>query len=1293
MLDGDESSGDPTRNAYNFNIIHRRRDNRRITCIAVDDFTKNIFLGLSGGQVEEHQLLPPPDDIQHRASATTPNHALLKLVSERRFSRHAISEICCLPAAVCIAARTEDGMVFVAAHESANLQALPGVRSNAVAMAGDAAKSPSRLAVAVKSSVNPGLALAKAAVEGQRRLSGPGTGSTASRSEVPLSSAQRKAPATVASAPSNAISYSCNLLVYAVASGPGGTSQGGQPAQLLAKVALSEPVLAMAWVGDGILAAVPGGYKLVQSGSKISDVATGLSNETMVTSCTPKKQALLLFSDNLLLLVDSQGMATQQPFLLPEHPLAITIAGAFVVVATDLELLIFDASSAMLIQRISFAHDDAWVAAARRLPCAYDQGSKSILVATSSMLACLSPVEEERQVWELLRVRRYPQAISLALSCLRKSSQVVAGEGIPPAAYPWAGPALAQAGLLLLYEMRTAEAMEVFEACPVSAWQPAQLLPLYPEVATRWLEGLPSPMAYWGLHGPATLLSLQQICGRYMEERFKTGVSEHLEGSEVQNDHLDTVRGRTEDLLRRANLDIAKYILKVRGNLGVSCLQALDSLVMNLLCKGQEAGLLEGFVNPLLADSRVVSREGETAPRTALQDIHNTPPIVASSGSQLASQSVLRESVDLLQAHGRWHALALLRAARNHLAEALDIWKGMALGELKESIASTGAVAIASGNVQFVATSYAVMALLNGRHPHTSTPATFPPPYFSVPLVLSHLPWLLQHGPQQAQRLLKGLSDVLPVYSVLKLLRGRRDDVRWEYLQCVVWQCKEDIVEDVHELHTELGVELVRCIQGQHAGWEPDPVDACTPSSSSSSSTRNHVPQSTSRSQLHNSQEKDGNTSMAIQLHNSQEKDGNTVTLKALGDQSKEVDRDVESPHGVSPTLTFWAAVDATLDALESFLTQEEEIRRRQPKQLLQGNDVFLGAKGNMSSIHSRDMKMKTREKQLFKVKDGEYAALPPEALIQAIRHHEDSSESSCEAGDSSKLPRILRLHAALLLHLYQSRKYNPGSVMQIILSNLEQSGTVSASHVGPQAPGLLPSSTSSAGSGSRSDAGFIVMSRQFLRERVRLSSCLGDHSSALRILALQRADMEACIIYCRRQQQQQQLLNSEGPVGNGALSSYQRGNMHTSDVTQPLSNDNAWLVLLELLLSPGNSQQPMYSEAVRVLHEEGGCLDPLKVIEAVPDAVPLHVAAQTLTAMLAGSMHRGRHAQVLRGLHRSHNLAHRAVLAQLSSQRLLVSEESACHGCHNLLMDKVVSGYPSGMVLCGRCARPEQQH
>ena len=49
----------------------------------------------------------------------------------------------------------------------------------------------------------------------------------------------------------------------------------------------------------------------------------------------------------------------------------------------------------------------------------------------------------------------------------------------------------------------------------------------------------------------------------------------------------------------------------------------------------------------------------------------------------LPLEAVLRDAVGAMEGAGRWHALALFRAARHHGQEALDIWEGLASGQLQ----------------------------------------------------------------------------------------------------------------------------------------------------------------------------------------------------------------------------------------------------------------------------------------------------------------------------------------------------------------------------------------------------------------------------------------------------------------------------------------------------------------------------------------------------------------------------------------------------------------------------------
>ena len=148
--------------------------------------------------------------------------------------------------------------------------------------------------------------------------------------------------------------------------------------------------------------------------------------------------------------------------------------------------------------------------------------------------------------------------------------------------------------------------------------------------------------------------------------------------------------------------------VQVRHRPGTLCLEALDTLAVVLLSEVGQAAVLEGFVNPVLAgsivsparedtisESRVVASPPSHQRRTggSREDLPTGAKQLMSSSSPsmiLARdppcQAALRESVGAMEQAGRWHALALMRAARNHADEALAIWQGMAEGRIQASV-------------------------------------------------------------------------------------------------------------------------------------------------------------------------------------------------------------------------------------------------------------------------------------------------------------------------------------------------------------------------------------------------------------------------------------------------------------------------------------------------------------------------------------------------------------------------------------------------------------------------------
>ena len=150
--------------------------------------------------------------------------------------------------------------------------------------------------------------------------------------------------------------------------------------------------------------------------------------------------------------------------------------------------------------------------------------------------------------------------------------------------------------------------------------------------------------------------------------------------------------------------------VQVRGRPGTACPEALDTLAVVLLCEVDETTALEAFVNPEMAatlgsaagekkeyenrgSAEASYRGGATPSVWPPSSRPQTPSPTAASAEgrgqpaaaapPLPCQAALRESVGAMEGASRWHALALTRAARNHLDEALAIWRGLAEGRLK----------------------------------------------------------------------------------------------------------------------------------------------------------------------------------------------------------------------------------------------------------------------------------------------------------------------------------------------------------------------------------------------------------------------------------------------------------------------------------------------------------------------------------------------------------------------------------------------------------------------------------
>ena len=145
-----------------------------------------------------------------------------------------------------------------------------------------------------------------------------------------------------------------------------------------------------------------------------------------------------------------------------------------------------------------------------------------------------------------------------------------------------------------------------------------------------------------------------------------------------------------------------------------------------------------------------------------------------------------------------------------------------------------------------------------------------------------------------------------------------------------------------------------------------------------------------------------------------------------------------------------------------------------------------------------------------------------------------------------AQVPRLLRLRAALLMHLHRSQLYDAATVLAAMrpLVPSELAAAAAAAAVTPEAS--ADTTTAAFPSGGHPATPLL------LHERVLLLSRLGQHAEALRLLALQMDDVNGCIEYCRRQRWRQQQEQLERQAGGGG---------------QVVSQQDCWLSLLRLLL------------------------------------------------------------------------------------------------------------------------------
>ncbi|KAK8464683.1 hypothetical protein PHAVU_010G053600 [Phaseolus vulgaris] len=124
----------------------------------------------------------------------------------------------------------------------------------------------------------------------------------------------------------------------------------------------------------------------------------------------------------------------------------------------------------------------------------------------------------------------------------------------------------------------------------------------------------------------------------------------------------------------------------------------------------------------------------------------------------------------------------------------------------------------------------------------------------------------------------------------------------------------------------------------------------------------------------------------------------------------------------------------------------------------------------------------------------------------------------------------------------------------------------------------------------------YLIEGSELWLEKAILYRRLGQETLVLQILALKLEDSEAAEQYCAE-----------------------------------IGRADAYMQLLEMYLDPQDGKDPMFTAAVRLLHNHGESLDPLQVLEKLSPDMPLQLASDTLLRMFRARVHHHRQGQIIK--------------------------------------------------------------
>lgn len=190
-----------------------------------------------------------------------------------------------------------------------------------------------------------------------------------------------------------------------------------------------------------------------------------------------------------------------------------------------------------------------------------------------------------------------------------------------------------------------------------------------------------------------------------------------------------------------------------------------------------------------------------------------------------------------------------------------------------------------------------------------------------------------------------------------------------------------------------------------------------------------------------------------------------------------------------------------------------------------------------------------------------------------------------------------------------------------------------------------------------------------FLEERAVILGRLGRHDESLAIYVRVLGDIDKALKYCEK------VYDSNNPKSKG---------VYVYLIKQILDPDSC--LPSNSILSP-KTATPDVELALKIMEEHATRLDPLEILNSLPENVPIGRIQSFLLKALQKSISERRRAQLLKGLLYAEHLQCQELRFRLQAQKVLITELNVCPVCKKRFGNQsALVRYPNGDVVHYSC-------